>query len=132
MLVPWSTTSDGLSTVHRRAYSGTMPVQGSGWLHPLTVDLTERRAGDAWEFVAGETVVGRLVWAERSDADRAQVGWWLEAPDGGEEILIFRAAQAGEQARQESESASVFFARTIVADRVAGLLGGQRPGSSRG
>jgi hypothetical protein len=98
----------------------------------LTVGLTERRAGDAWEFVAGETVVGRLVWAERSGADRAPAGWWLEAPDGGEEILIFRAAQAGEQARQESESASVFFARTIVADRVAGLLGGQRPSSSRG
>lgn len=103
-----------------------MPVQGSGSLHPSTVGLTERRAGDAWEFVDGETVVGRLVWAERSGVDRAQPGWWLEAPGGGEEILIFRAAQAGEQARQESESASVFFARTIVADRVAGVLGGQQ------
>jgi hypothetical protein len=61
------------------------------------------------------------VWVERSGADRAQAGWWLEVPDGadgGEEILIFRAAQAGEQARQENESASVFFAKTIVADRV--------------
>lgn len=132
MLVAWSTTADGLSTVHRRAYSGPMPIQGSGSPHPLTVDLVERQAGDAWEFVDGETVVGRLVWAERSGADRAQAGWWLEVPDGGEEILIFRAVQAGEQARQESESASVFFAKTIVADRVAGLLGQQRPSPSRG
>ncbi len=90
-----------------------------------TADIKERRAGDALEFLDGETVVGRLVWADGSGGDHAEGGWWLEVP-GAAGTLLYRApADAGEDlelARREAESASVFFARTMIADRVAGLL----------
>lgn len=96
---------------------------------PTTADLTERQAGDALEFLAGETVVGRLVWADGSSTRHADAGWWLELP-GTPGTLLYRApagqADELERARRKAESASVFFAKTMIADRVAGLLSPRR------
>ena len=92
----------------------------------MTTDLKERQTDDnAREFLAGEVVVGRLVWVDGSSTEHANAGWWLEVP-GGSGTLLYRApagqAEELEQARREAESASVFFAKTIIAARVAGLL----------
>ncbi len=95
----------------------------------MTTDLKERQTDDALEFLSGATVVGRLVWADGSSTDRADAGWWLEVP-GATGTLLYRApvgqAEDLERARREAESASVFFAKTIIADRVAGLLSPSR------
>jgi hypothetical protein len=98
-------------------------------IRPMTTDLEERQTDDALEFLSGETVVGRLVWADGSSKGHTDAGWWLEVP-GATNTLLYRApagqAEELEQARQNAKSASVFFAKTMVADRVAGRLGTPR------
>jgi hypothetical protein len=91
----------------------------------MTTDLTERQTSDTVEFLDGGVLVGTLRWvALTSDAHDAP-GWWLEVP-GTTPTLLFRAPTAHDddlvQARRESKSASLFFAKTMVADRLAGLL----------
>jgi hypothetical protein len=90
----------------------------------MTTDLKERQTDGACEFLAGETVVGRLVWVDGSSTEHADAGWWLEVP-GATGTLLYRApagqAEELEQARRKAESASVFFAKTMIADRLAGL-----------
>jgi hypothetical protein len=91
----------------------------------MTVDLTERQTADAVEFLDGGVVVGRLVWVALVNETHHAAGWWLEAP-GARPTLLFGAptgcADDLEVARRESKSASLFFAKTIVTDRLAGLL----------
>jgi hypothetical protein len=89
----------------------------------MIVDLIERQTADAVEFLDGGVVVGRLVWvAQVGDVHRP--GWWLEG-SGSPPALLFEApvghADDLEQARQESKSASLFFAKTMLTDRVGGV-----------
>ena len=91
----------------------------------MTVDLIERQTADAVEFLDGGVLVGRLVWAARVSEAHDAAGWWLEVP-GARPTLLFQAPTGRpdelEVARRDSESASLFFAKTIVTDRLAGLL----------
>jgi hypothetical protein len=91
----------------------------------MILDLIERQTADAVEFLDGGVVVGRLTWVGLvSDAHHA-AGWWLEVP-GARPTLLFQAPTGPSDdlgvARRESESASLFFAKTMVTDRLAGLL----------
>ena len=92
---------------------------------PMTADLIERQTADAVEFLDGGVVVGRLAWVGRVSEAHYAAGWWLEVP-GAQPALLFRAPTAHDddlaQARRESKSASLFFAKTMVTDRLAGLL----------
>jgi hypothetical protein len=105
---------------HRRGVSSA----GMSFL-ASTADIAERRTADCLEFLDGDTVVGRLVWTAGASTDHEDAGWWLEVP-GTAGTLLYRAATVAaedlEQARRESESATLYFARSMIADRVAGLL----------
>ena len=91
----------------------------------MAVDLTERQTAEAVEFLDGGVLVGRLVWVARVSEAHHAAGWWLEAP-GAQPTLLFQAPTGCpdelEAARRDSKSASLFFAKTMVTDRLAGLL----------
>jgi len=91
----------------------------------MTADLTERQTSDTVEFLDGGVLVGTLRWVALTSDVHDAPGWWLEVP-GTTPTLLFKAprgrAEDLVQARRDSKSASLFFAKTMVTDRLAGLL----------
>jgi hypothetical protein len=91
----------------------------------MTPDLIERQTADAVEFLDGGVLVGTLRWVALISEAHDAPGWWLEVSGSGPKLL-FEApvgqAEHLEEARRVSESASLFFAKSMLTDRVGGVL----------
>ena len=119
----WLVSPELRSSLERRTRDPHLDRSGASSL--MTIDLTERQTGDAVEFLDGGVLVGTLTWVGVVSEAHDAAGWYLEVP-GTPPTLLFQAptGQADDlvQARRDSKSASLFFAKTMVTDRLAGLL----------
>lgn len=92
----------------------------------MTAQLIHRPAGEDYEFVCDDEVVGWLVWIEQPTAeDDLEPGWVLKVP-GWPDRQMYRVPQAladdPSAARRYRESATLGLALAIVDDRLSGLV----------
>jgi hypothetical protein len=97
----------------------------------MTAALTERQVADGYDFFVEGKRVGRLVWLMSASEAHDAAGWWLVGVAGREDEAIYCVPEAlagdSDAARVDGESASLWFARTIIGDIHSGLLAGARP-----
>jgi hypothetical protein len=91
----------------------------------MNAELIHRAAGQDYEFVRADEIVGRLVWIERPDAKDCVPGWVLRVP-GWPDRQMYRIPQALADdlaaARHYRESVTLGMAHAIVDDRLSGLV----------
>lgn len=106
---------------------------GANWCRgSVAAALTERRVADGYDFFAEGKRVGRLIWLISASETHNAAGWWLVGVAGRDDEAIYRVPDAlagASAARADGESASLWFARTIIGDIYSGLLAGAGPPS---